>query len=198
MRLHGGVANMSSLRIAAWLLGTASSALSLQSGSAGEQDAAGHPPYFNFKMRQFLIEGSHSIVPSPPVEVGHERQLLLDARVVDDAWGCRRTVHAPEKHAANPLLPGPAPGVAPADQGTVIYDEEAGRFRLWTLLWDQRRARYDLDYAIAYYESEDGIRWRAPELGLVERDGSRANNIVMAARGEVYTGPSIVRVPPRL
>ena len=31
-----------------------------------------------------------------------------------------------------------------------------------------------------YAESKDGIHWKKPELGLVEFNGSKANNIVMA------------------
>ena len=46
---------------------------------------------------QFSIKGSYSVVPASPVKVGSERQLLMDDRVVDDWWDCRRTVHQPEK-----------------------------------------------------------------------------------------------------
>ena len=34
---------------------------------------------------------------------------------------------------------------------------------------------------IGYCESTDGVHWEKPELGLVDFNGSQANNIVMAA-----------------
>lgn len=44
-----------------------------------------------------------------------------------------------------------------------------------------------------YYESDDGIVWRRPELGIVEWNGSRANNIVNifgTDGGSVFIDPS--------
>ena len=72
--------------------------------SAKTDEPEPKPPYFNFEARQMLIEGSYDVLPSTPVIVAHTRQLLMDDHVVDDAWGCRRTVHQPEKHSDNPLL----------------------------------------------------------------------------------------------
>ena len=39
---------------------------------------------------------------------------------------------------------------------------------------------------LCYAESEDGLTWRKPELGLQEWNGSRANNIVL---GRELAGP---------
>ncbi len=156
------------------------------------------PPYFNFQMRQFLIEGSHSIAPSTPVEVGGVRQLLMDDYVVDDAWACHRTVHQPEKYPGNPVLPCPDNQVAKTSQGTVMYDEQLKRFRLWASYWYKWREKYAPNIVTNYYESEDGINWVAPELGIVEFDGSRANNVILGAPGFICGGPSVVEAPPRL
>ena len=41
---------------------------------------------------------------------------------------------------------------------------------------------------IGYAESVDGIHWRKPELGLVEFDGSSANNLILDANPKVGTG----------
>ena len=47
---------------------------------------------------------------------------------------------------------------------------------------------------LCYAESDDGLDWRKPELGIVEVDGSAANNIVWEARGAshccVFRDPS--------
>lgn len=42
------------------------------------------------------------------------------------------------------------------------------------------RERPDIPGYVCYAVSDDGIRWRKPELGLVEHAGSTANNIVLA------------------
>ncbi len=77
---------------------------------------------------------------------------------------------------------------------TVIRD--GGRYRLWYEgapedLWDAQRRQHLPAHAIwgvvlCYAESDDGITWRKPQLGLQEWNGSRANNIVL---GRELIGP---------
>ena len=161
-------------------------------------------PYFNFDTRHFLIEGSHDISPTPPIAVGSQHQLLLDKHVVDSTWNLFRTVHQPEKHPDNPLIPGgkmttPDGFRSDSNWGSVIDDGELGRLRLWTRFMDTRRGKWNMSYMQSYWESEDGAHWTAPELGIVEFDGSKANNILQGAKGFLYgTGASVVEVPPRL
>ena len=60
-------------------------------------------PYFNPQSRHLLIEGSYDILPSPPVEIGWQRQLLMDRHVVDSTWNLFRKVHEPQKYSGNPI-----------------------------------------------------------------------------------------------
>ena len=41
-----------------------------------------------------------------------------------------------------------------------------------------------------YFESTDGMNWRRPDLGLVERDGSRKNNLLENGVGTVFKDPA--------
>ena len=50
------------------------------------------------------LRGSRDILPGKPVEIGSDRQLLMDRHVVDDINGAFRTVHQPVKHPANPVI----------------------------------------------------------------------------------------------
>ena len=50
------------------------------------------------------MRGSRQVIAGGPVEVGHERQLLLDWHIDDDLNGTRRTVHQPQKHPDSPIL----------------------------------------------------------------------------------------------
>ena len=58
---------------------------------------------------------------------------------------------------------------------------ENGRFRLWYEAMTADSTG-DADTRLCYAESTDGIHWEKPELGLIEFDGSRRNNIVMDGR----------------
>lgn len=156
------------------------------------------PPYFNAKARQMLIEGSYRIIPSQPITVGRERQLLMDNFIVSDAWGCRRTVHPPEKFAKNPVLEGTQGVSGPGSLGTVMFDPELRRFRMWSGTWNIGRPDYDFGQVQAYYESDDGVKWSAPALGLVEFNGTKQNNLIHGAKGLEYGAPSVLRAPPRL
>jgi hypothetical protein len=68
---------------------------------------------------------------------------------------------------------------------TTVRDE-GGRLRMWYICRDTRdRAN------LAYAESNDGLNWTKPELGVSEYEGSTANNLVgvQALEGAVYRDP---------
>jgi hypothetical protein len=96
------------------------------------------------------------------------------------------TMHQPRKHPANPVVPHGKPG-EPDEYRAQFYGSiirEGGKFRMWYIAGDQEavdsistRAYYG--WRAAYAESEDGIHWVKPKLGLVEYHGSRDNNLVL-------------------
>ena len=77
----------------------------------------------------------------------------------------------------------PRPRRAPDLFHAVRRDESTGLFRMWYaghVVYNMPsgvRVRFPALYA----ESEDGITWKRPELGLHEFDGSKANNIIIPA-----------------
>jgi hypothetical protein len=185
------------LHIVRWVL-AGPAALLAQAAEPAAPTAASHPPYFNYKARQFLIEGSHSIAPTAPIRVGGERQLMFDRWLIDDAWGVERTVHQPVKYGKNPVLGG-EPQFGKVHFGSCFLpDPDNRRIRLWACSWNTARREEDLGLFHAYYESADLIKWTPPSLGLVEYDGSTANNVLRTGKGLEYHGMSVVNVPPRL
>ena len=58
-----------------------------------------------------------------------------------------------------------------------MWDEEVGLFRMWYQSVAPGEGDAVTRYA-CYGESDDGVTWRRPQLGLVEFRGSKANNIV--------------------
>lgn len=130
------------------------------------------------------LRGSHEIIDGQPVHVGRQRQLLMDWHVVDDLNGAYRTVHQPQKHPDNPVLRPQEPyeGTSFSSFGTVLREPDGNLFRLWLPVIDDRirkargtRTRQSMRGH--YYESEDGVTWRRPKLGLYAHDGSMDNNI---------------------
>ena len=131
-----------------------------------------------------LLRGSTAeIAPAEPlkVELG-ERQLLMSRAVMEDHYDCYRTVHPVQKHPANPLIRGEQPWECegPTGNGSVLYDEQLGKLRMWTCLWPSRSdgAKNVDEFRTVYYESDDGIEWQRPSLSQVEYQGSRSNNII--------------------
>ncbi len=92
------------------------------------------------------------------------------------------TMNRPERHPANPVLPIGDSGT-PDEFGTQFYGSvvrDRGLFKMWYIAVDPGLATADPPHVwnAAYAESEDGIHWIKPDLGLVEYKGSRQNNLV--------------------
>ncbi len=127
------------------------------------------------------------------MEIGTQKQLLLDEFIVEDTWNLRRAVVQPAKYPANPLMVCDRPweefnipelrGGGPIITSAVLCDEAEGLFKMWYILcrmvyW---KGLYDKEYTYwtCYATSPDGRRWEKPELGIVEFEGSRKNNILL-------------------
>ncbi len=58
--------------------------------------------------------------------------------------------------------------------------DDVGRYRMWYAVMRKSASPREM---FCYAESEDGLTWTKPELGIVEVDGSTANNVVFAGPG---------------
>ena len=132
------------------------------------------------------MRGNTRLIAGEPVEVGTARQLLMDRHVVDDLNGCVRRAHQPVKRPEGPVITAEYPyeDIGPTSFGTVMQDSRTGEFRMWTSIGDiqviKEKGKGAPDAKRGhYYESDDGITWRRPELGLFECRGSKANNIFL-------------------
>jgi len=113
-----------------------------------------------------------------PIPVGREKQLFVDDAIVESATGLTRALHPVRKHPGNPLVVADRPweGRCVLIYGAVIRDPESGSFRMWYLAWGKHVGQSSY---ICYAESEDGLHWVKPDLGLHEFKGSTENNIVV-------------------
>lgn len=127
---------------------------------------------------------------------GPWRRLFLDGAAVEQSDHLRRVFHAAEKFSDRPVLERDQPweGVSaitgPYVYGTVLQEE--GKFRMWYQLLHEGNH-------VGYAESQDGVHWTKPALGIIEFKGSRANNLVVSAFDPAAAGgghchnPSVIR-----
>jgi hypothetical protein len=149
--------------------------------------------------------------PAPPER---DRYLLLDSRVVASTENAELVLGAVQKYEGNPLFEEDKPWEKRFDNlyANVIYDDEEQIYKCWyspfivddsakgMTLQERKEKKYrppwTREMAICYATSKDGITWIKPELGLVEFEGSKANNILWRGSGppskdkeELWAGP---------
>lgn len=163
---------------------------------------AGHETVCSGRMREMrpllliLALTSTLCAADAPIALGSRRELFVDGYLIDSLQGgARQQLHHPE--AKEIVLTHDA-----AWEGTgcgyhsVFLDPETGRYRLYYKAWhlDVKDGKVNTGahpLYCCYAESDDGIHWRKPELGIVDFKGSKANNIVLAPQtfGDVTSDP---------
>ena len=139
--------------------------------------------------------------PEAPVEVARGvPQFFVDDWLVDNRFAIKykhnavvHSVHPPKKHQANPVYRGDCGYV------NVARHPQTGKFQLWTQVhhWVEKPSGRSSRYAIAYAESDDGLNWDAPNLGLFEWQGSRNNNVVIRGpKNARASGPQLLLTLP--
>ena len=114
-----------------------------------------------------------------PVEIGSDRQLFVDDSWVADSTGVERVLHSPTRQsvALEPEHPWEVGGLS-----YLIAFPDQGKFRGWYRA-DPQLQDSDYNSITCYAESDDGIHWTKPSLGLIEFNGSKDNNIVWTEPG---------------
>jgi hypothetical protein len=128
------------------------------------------------------------------------RHLFLDSRLIAKAEGIRMVLGTVEKNPHNPLFGQDKPWEPRFDNlyPNVLYDADEHIYKCWYTPYlidpgttdiprEMRPYRdyveSDIELGVCYATSVDGIVWQKPELGLVEFDGTKKNNIVMRRDG---------------
>ena len=112
------------------------------------------------------------------IRFGQRKQLLVDEYILSDFWNVKRMQEEVRKHPSNPVITGDKPWEKwQTDQSFVLpmsalYDADSGMYRLW-YFGGNPEVRSGIRYAI----SKDGVKWEKPDLGLIEFDGDKRNNI---------------------
>jgi hypothetical protein len=129
------------------------------------------------------------------LKIGTIKQLFADDYILENLENVYRVMNKPVKYENNPLIelnPFQKPG---GDKliivsGSVYYDEEEHIFKMW-----YEGANYYWSHnVVCYAYSSDGIQWNIPNLGLIEYNGSKENNIVFE-KGIGEMAPGVMKDP---
>lgn len=117
-------------------------------------------------------------------ETGAVTLFAFDDVSIPFSRNLKLAMRSPRRHPANPVVrrgpPGSPDSWAVQFYGSVI--REGKKLRMWYVAVGDdrldRSAPRSSPWRVAYAESEDGVHWTKPNLGLVESNGSRDNNLV--------------------
>ena len=115
-----------------------------------------------------------------PVNVGSRLELLADKFLIEKIKGeARLQLQRPTPREVVLVTDRPWEGNF-CGLFTVFQDEELYRmyYRAWHIVTGTT-LEFPRRQLICYAESPDGIRWHRPNLGLVEFEGSKENNIIL-------------------
>jgi hypothetical protein len=113
-----------------------------------------------------------------PVDVGSRLELLVDRFLIDQTKGdVALCLHKPAAQEVVLVTDKPWEGNTSA-YFTIFQDGDRYRMYYRGSHFDEKTRQSPHREVACYAESTDGVRWTKPELGLVEFDGSKRNNIV--------------------
>ena len=121
------------------------------------------------------------------IHIGSRLELFVDEYLMDKMIGAELRLHKPTPREVAIVHDAPWEGNV-CFYHTVFQDGD--RFRMY-----YRGAHYDeqvekiAHQVVCYAESQDGIHWTKPELGLVAFNGSKKNNIVWDGVGSHNFAP---------
>ena len=122
------------------------------------------------------------------IRIGRHRQLLVDNVLLARADNVVREVHRPRRHPANPVFKAAQALRNQAVVETVLQFDEAPHFRMWYVSWDDWQTLPTgqlIRFANSYAVSDDGVRWRRPDLNLHRVQGLVGPNNVVIPYGQM-------------
>jgi len=137
------------------------------------------------------LDGERPMMSASDTGTNRITLLAIDDVSIPFTHNLRLKMHRPKKHPGNPVLTRGGPGTADAFgvqfYGSIVQDE--GIFKAWYVAIDPGYPEDPTSrkwFRPAYAESADGVHWTKPDLGLVEYDGSRKNNLVLVENGPLH------------
>ena len=115
------------------------------------------------------------------IDIGSRRELMVDDHLIDSMTDrAELRLHHPIEQNTTFTCDQPWEGNW-SGSPTLFQDGDLYRMYYRGSTWPGVRKPYQ--FYQCYAESDDGIHWTRPELGLVEFDGSSKNNIILRKNG---------------
>ena len=122
-----------------------------------------------------------SVTAGEPIEVGSRLELMIDDHLIDTmSDSLRLQMHKPVRRNVALITDKPWEGNA-CSYSSVFQDGDRHRMYFGAYQYEHADGKllYPHKQFTCYAESQDGIHWTKPKLGLVEFNGSDQNNIVL-------------------
>jgi hypothetical protein len=113
------------------------------------------------------------------LDIGSQRELFVDDWLIERVQGVERKMHRPEPREVVIVCDAPWEGNTSA-YFTLLADGERFRMYYRGSHFDEKTKKATHPEFTCYAESQDGIHWDKPKLGLFAFNGSKDNNIVWA------------------
>jgi hypothetical protein len=137
----------------------------------------------------FISEVSGQAVRNEIISLGENREIFVDHYLIEKLEGTRIIMHHPHDDGIVMYFNNPWEGQFCA-YCTIIKDGEL--FRLYYRGWEQLKG----SQVTCYAESNDGINWLKPTLGICEINGSKSNNVILITEPETHNfSPFLDRNP---
>lgn len=146
-----------------------------------------------------LLPAAPSRADGKPETAKQRTLLLVDDHDVLYRAGTRRVIHPLKRHGDNPIIKSENPWELLMAYNSVQRNAETGKYQMWYQAWSGEKAQDKTQTCVvAYAESDDGIRFTKPELGLFPYNGVKQTNIVLVGNGgHSYRYGASVLVDPR-
>ncbi|MFP3904569.1 MAG: hypothetical protein ACLFWB_10050, partial [Armatimonadota bacterium] len=124
-----------------------------------------------------------TISQADPIDIGSRLEPMVDDFLIDTMENAELTLHHPTAREIVMRFDEPWEG---SGCGYVTMFEDDGIIKMYYKAWDlgvHEEGTEPSKLKVGYAESEDGIHWSKPELGIIEYEGSTANNLVWDGPG---------------
>jgi len=127
--------------------------------------------------------------------VGSKKQLFIDNKLIEKSENVTLKINPPQKTGDKCIVP-----TKEWEEwmigGYISVMEDNGRYRMWYEAYDLTTKGDDRDITrLCYAESNDGIHWEKPTLGIVKYKGSKENNIVYPNINFKFHGATVFKDP---
>ena len=120
--------------------------------------------------------------------IGSRRELFIDDYLIGQMTGMELKLQKPVMRDVALAHDEPWEGNVSCYH-TVFQDGDVYRMYYRGAHYDEQQKKQTHDQLVCYAQSSDGINWEKPELGIVEFEGSKKNNIIWTGIGSHNFAP---------